>query len=235
VVIEDERSATRRSACVWSVVRWRTPTRCTRPAIDPQPKGAPGRPNYRDRSQLFPVALQILREVAEGHDWSARWRTAPGKRRRCQPALAHRFGQKGLGEKRAAACLRRNDFCHDATTIGHEHDFTARGEANLFAESVLENLKPDSSHADDSSYRTLPLSIDGRRTDMVPTNSRHHFSRRRIVTRLFERPLVPSGASPGRPRAIVLGFQLRKIASLILCLRHRSAVFILASYSQGSH
>jgi hypothetical protein len=58
-----------------------------------------GRPNCRDRSPLLPVVLQLLRKVAEGHDWFARWRTESGKNGLSQPSLARRFGQHGIGEK----------------------------------------------------------------------------------------------------------------------------------------
>ena len=84
---------------------------------------------------LLPVAAQILQEVAEGHDRFAWRRTTSG-------TIADRLGQNGMGEKRAAACLERNDFRHDAITICHEHGFADCWKANLFAEPVLERLSP---------------------------------------------------------------------------------------------
>ena len=124
-----------------SLARW------NRAATDPPPKGAPGRPNCRDRSPVFPVLLQFLHEIAEGHDRLARRRAAASKHGGRQPARPHRLGQQRIGEKRAAARLRWHDFRDHAVAANHKHDLTAGSKTDVFAEPVLERLEANRAHS----------------------------------------------------------------------------------------
>ena len=61
-------------------------------------------------------------------------------------AFADCFGQQGIGQHRASRCLGRNDFRDDSIPVGDEDRLSAFGEANIFAEFILEDLQTDRFH-----------------------------------------------------------------------------------------
>jgi len=61
-------------------------------------------------------------------------------------AFADCFGQQGIGQHGASRGFGRNDFRNDPIPVGDEDRLSAFGEANIFAEFILEDLQTDRFH-----------------------------------------------------------------------------------------
>jgi len=61
-------------------------------------------------------------------------------------AFADCFGQQGIGQHGASRGFGRNDFCNDPIPVGNEDRLSAFGEANIFAEFILQDLQTDRFH-----------------------------------------------------------------------------------------
>ena len=61
-------------------------------------------------------------------------------------AFADCFGQQGIGQHGASRGFGRNDFRNDPIPVGDEDRLSAFGEANIFAEFILQDLQTDRFH-----------------------------------------------------------------------------------------
>jgi len=61
-------------------------------------------------------------------------------------AFADCFGQQSIGQHGASRGFGRNDFRNDPIPVGDEDRLSAFGEANIFAEFILEDLQTDRFH-----------------------------------------------------------------------------------------
>ncbi len=129
--------------------------RGSRAVTDPQRATEQAQPKCRDRSPIFPVLLQLLQELAEGHDRLAGRRPAGWQDRGGDPSLADGFSQHGVGHQRATALAGWHQFRDDTIPVGDQDCFPARDQANVFAELVLEDFQANRPHAYYGSFQKL--------------------------------------------------------------------------------
>jgi hypothetical protein len=90
--------------------------------------------------------LNVVNDITKGHNWLARGWTTRNERRRHNPPLANGFSQQRIRKEQTTTGLRRSYFGNHAVSVGNKHRFAAGGEANVFAEPVLEHFETDRSH-----------------------------------------------------------------------------------------
>jgi len=127
----------------------------------------PAQRSYRDRSPIFPGLFQVRHQFFKTHHWVSWRRPAARVLCRCDVPLSDRFSPSRVGGSPTDARTRRNKLGHHAVAVGDKHRLAARGQADVFAELVLEDFDADRAHDYDvatGSYFVNPGAISPCRT-----------------------------------------------------------------------
>src|SRR5215471_14827299 len=146
--------------------------------LTPRPTASPAEIAVRERARrvgpscpgrspaIFPVASQILHKLFECEPGYRLTRRQRGKwpLRRGQPAFSKAFFLK-WGEARFR--LMWHDLSDGAAAIGNHDRLTRRGQSDVFAQLVLQDLKPDRAFEVSSPKKLLCLFAPARGADLA--------------------------------------------------------------------
>lgn len=91
-------------------------------------------------SPRFPVPLEFPEQAPETGYGSAGRNAVGGQGLRCDPAPAYRLGQLCVGDQRTSASARRDQLGHNTVAISEQYGLATGGQADVFAQPVLEDL-----------------------------------------------------------------------------------------------
>src|SRR4029077_8745964 len=117
----------------------------SRVATEARRTSRPAEPNYRRRSPaIFSVAIEIGQQLLQRQSGDRLTRRQRLKRplRWGKPAFANPAFYKGL----VLVPPRRHDLGDDTAAVGDHDGLTFRGQPDVFAQLVLQNLQPDGVH-----------------------------------------------------------------------------------------
>ena len=127
-------------------------------AANPRQEGVRGRPTCRGRSPaaVFP---QLSEQHVESRDRRSRWSTLLRQGWRCHPAVSDGVRQYRIAQPFSSAVSGRYNLRHDAVAVRDEYGFSARRQADVFTQLVLEDFQP---------YRTHPWNVASRSFHVKP-------------------------------------------------------------------
>ena len=100
------------------------------------------RRSCRGRSPILARRAEVGQDLPKLGHGLARRRGVTDDDRRRYPPLANCLGEHGIGKYRASSRPRRNKLGYDPISIGDQHDLAGGSQADIFAELVLNVLRP---------------------------------------------------------------------------------------------
>src|SRR6202043_3118150 len=110
---------------------------------DPQPEDRRAPPNYRDRSPIRSIFVQVGQDFTEFHHRFSCRHFPSNRERWLDPSLANGIEQKRIRNQWAPARRRWTKLGYDAIAVRDQHGFASSRQPDVFAELVFEQFDPD--------------------------------------------------------------------------------------------